>query len=493
MPVLAITTIGDLLLRRRITETNMNDSPVENIQLTIPEYQRPYKWKPKNVSQLLEDILHAVEEKRSFYRVGTLILHREGEQNIYNIVDGQQRTITFALLLRVLQEQLKKEDGFVEEDIPFFAQKMADDPHTRANLVKNCRALQRRIRDLVGEAKNLLDYVKNHCEMIVVITGDQTEAFQFFDSQNARGKKLYPHDLLKAYHLREMRELDATETERTVRIWENADQIQLARLFADYLYCLKEWLKGNRSTELTEQNIDQFKGIAERDIYPYAQYYKGAYAYAENVNRSALPFVMGVRRMIPFQIDGPIIAGKAFFDYAQHYLTILADIQDNDKFDGYYINGNEIVQTLNKYSRGVGDRIARRLFDMAVLLYVDRFCPERPTLRDTELLERFVVFVFVWAYSLRLQYENLGWLTAQNYILGMPAGNKPIRNAFNMYKTVAEADSPERLLAELADLVQPLTRSCLFENLQNRLDEKQPKYADLVNIVKSTGFWEEQG
>ena len=36
------------------------------------------------------------------------------------------------------------------------------------------------------------------------MTDSEQDAFQFFDSQNSRGKALKPHDLLKSYHLREM-------------------------------------------------------------------------------------------------------------------------------------------------------------------------------------------------------------------------------------------------------------------------------------------------
>ena len=62
-----------------------------------------------------------------------------------------------------------------------------------------------------------------------------SEAFQFFDSQNARGKALYPHDLLKAYHLREMNNVDTTETEKVVKTWEDLDQKELSVLFNEYL------------------------------------------------------------------------------------------------------------------------------------------------------------------------------------------------------------------------------------------------------------------
>ncbi len=46
-------------------------------------------------------------------------------------------------------------------------------------------------------------FLKN-CSMVYVKLVSLEEAFQFFDSQNARGKPLAPYDLLKAYHLRSL-------------------------------------------------------------------------------------------------------------------------------------------------------------------------------------------------------------------------------------------------------------------------------------------------
>lgn len=40
---LSITTIGDLLLEGKITRQK-DGKPIENVRLTVPEYQRPYKW-----------------------------------------------------------------------------------------------------------------------------------------------------------------------------------------------------------------------------------------------------------------------------------------------------------------------------------------------------------------------------------------------------------------------------------------------------------------
>ena len=442
---LALTNIGDLLLNNKITQDKAGKS-ISDINLVIPNYQRPYKWIAKNAIQLLDDILDAMNANREKYRVGTLILHKE-DQSIYNIVDGQQRTITFSLLLKALDDSL---------NISFLAQPLSVNSYNKRNVPHNFRALARRVNNMTDDSEKttLLDYIKNNCELIVVITDDVSQAFQFFDSQNARGKKLYPHDLLKAYHLREMNDLDSAEIEKTVKEWEDLDQSALSSLFNEYLNRVKEWAKGNRSQELTEHNIQKFKGITRRENYPYAQFYKGAYSYSDMVNHSAMPFVAGVRRLNAFQLDTPIIAGKPFFDYAKHYFDILDDIKNNDKYAGHYIRDNDIVKTLNlrPYNNGVGNRITRLLFNTAILLYVDRFCPERLTKLDSAMLDQFVVFAFIWAYSLRAQYYNVGWLTAQNYILR----KGDVRNSFNIYSVITEADTPATLLGVLSGEVNPL-------------------------------------
>ena len=200
-----------------------------------------------------------------------------------------------------------------------------------------------------------------------------------------------------------------------------------------------------------------------------------------------MPFVSGSRNLKPFQLDSPIIAGKPFFDYSKHYFEILKDIQNNNKYEGYFINGNEIVKTLDlrTYKNGVGNRITRLLFDTVILLYVDRFCPEIPSKTDLEMLDQFVVFAFIWAYSLRAQYVNLGWLSAQNYILGNPE----VTNSFNLYKSIAEADSPLALLSSLSDFLNPLE----LGNIQSKKDnidsqDENQIYQNYLHYFKSNKF-----
>lgn len=478
---LAITNVGDLLLKNKITRTE-NGTEIENIQLCVPEYQRPYKWTAKNSNQLLDDIIRAKNENKEVYRVGTLILHSDGKmKDVYNIVDGQQRTITFALLLKALEETR----------IDFLSQKLSNNQYNTSNIPNNYCALKRRIDNIIDkkEKDNLKEYIINNCELIVVATDDISEAFQFFDSQNARGKKLYPHDLLKAYHLREMNNLENAETEKIVKNWEDLNQKELASLFQEYLYRIKEWIKGNRSYELNENNMGIFKGVTRNDNFPYAKYYKGAFAYADLFNHSTAPFVTGTIELNPFQLDTPIIAGKPFFEFAKHYFDILADIKNNDKYEGAFINDNEIVKTLNlrHYTNGVGNRITRLLFDTSILLYVDRFCPKKPNKIDLELLEQFLIYAFIWSYSLRAQYKNVGWLVAENYIMG--TSSKDVLNAFNIYKTIVDSDSPITLLNTLSDKVQPLPNAKIMAKTENCNEEIGGVYQNYLFYFKKHNFW----
>ena len=496
--VLAITTIEDLLLEHKLTEC-----PVEgydDVHLSVPEYQRPYKWTEKNALQLFDDIVDARHSNRERYRVGTLILHQKDEAGkaTYDIVDGQQRVITFSLLL----------SAFDDKNVPdFLLQSLSNNSYNRRNVPGNYRALKRRVEAIADkrERTDLHTYVLENCEFIVVITSELPEAFQFFDSQNARGKKLYPHDLLKAYHLREMRDVGAAEVEAVVSDWEELKQERLSALFSDYLYCIKCWVRDNRADVFTERDIQMFKGVNRRSNYPYAQYYKGAYSFAHSVNNSAVPFVAGMQDLRPFQLDSPIIAGLPFFEYARYYFAILDDIQNNSKYEGYFINDNDIVKTLDlpQYRNGVGNRVTRRLFDTALLLYVDRFCPSHPNRQELEMFDEFVRLAFVWAYSLRAQYVNLGWAQAQNYVTGSDAAgkNQQKKNSLNIYKAIVESDSPRALSAALSERMVPLKFGDVLQGSKGRnsrarsdwsIDEKKNGvYTDYLHFFSEFHFLED--
>lgn len=476
--ILGLTSIGQILEDNLIRSSS---GAIRDFELVIPQYQRPYKWTSRNAIQLLDDIIEAQNDNKEVYRVGTLILHQElkGGKRILNVVDGQQRLITFSLLLFAIYEALDEIDKAL--NIGFLNQKINTDAHSKRNIPNNLNAIRRRIgkNPADGLAKEqfkhgirtLKDFILNQCELIVVITSNQSEAFQFFDSQNARGKALYPHDLLKAYHLREMADTEAEKTEKIVKKWEKVPQDDLNEFFSQYLYRLREWMHNNYSYELNEQTIYKFKGINRTASSPYAQFFKGAYSYAQLINNSAMPFVTGSRELNTFQLTAPIIAGEPFFRYTHFYLNLLRDIQNNNKFEGFYIKNNDIVKTLDTfYKHGTGNRIVRLMFDTSLLLYIDRFCPPTfPSKQDTRQFEQFVVLAFIWAYSLRAQFVGVGWQSAQSFILN---NRNDKENSFNLYRMIIDAESPASLLSVLSDTLNPIESVSHRQALKSVVDKK---------------------
>lgn len=184
--------------------------------LQVPPYQRPYVWQASNVLQLIEDIEHSAQADpapdESRYRIGTVIVYRNEDGTSLDIVDGQQRVITLHLILAVLGE---RKDGMRLD--------MRDDEQTRRHLYENDHAIRQLMDSWEGDRRSqFAGRLLDGCEVLKVTSGCLSEAFQMFDSQNARGKELDPTDLLKAFHLRRMDAdgVDESRKQQLVRRWE---------------------------------------------------------------------------------------------------------------------------------------------------------------------------------------------------------------------------------------------------------------------------------
>lgn len=71
----------------------------------IPVYQRGYKWKPEQVSKLLEDINNFVPEGSKFYCLQNITLVPSKTEEAFNVVDGQQRLTTLVVILSYLDQK----------------------------------------------------------------------------------------------------------------------------------------------------------------------------------------------------------------------------------------------------------------------------------------------------------------------------------------------------------------------------------------------------
>lgn len=431
---------------------------LENTSLQIPSYQRPYKWTTKNVNQLIDDII--IHKEKSEYRLGTLVVHKD--KNISYIVDGQQRTITLALIAHAITqkqnitaEEKKELKGFEPKflDLPF------SNDISKVNIKNNYVQIERRIIDF--DAKSICFFL-DKCTLVEVILNDVSEAFQFFDSQNSRGKDLEPHDLLKAYHLREMNSF-STEEERkkTVEKWESMDTSKLAKIFSQYLFRIRNWSNGYSARYFSKDEVDIFKGVSPciEENHPFTAMLRIAHFYVEEYNRSYHRNIDKQKMVFPFQIDETIINGKRFFEMIEHYHVMIDNVLSKEMSKKH-----ALLNTIKTYdgSFRVGDKYIRNLFYCGLIYYIDKF--------GDKDLSKAIDRIFVWAYSLRLKLQAIRLDSVDNYAL-----NNNKYSQVQLFKKIKETITPNDILN--------LRLETLKENKSSKTDR-------IVELFKTLKYYE---
>ena len=373
------------------------------LNLVIPSYQRPYKWTEKNIRELILDIQKGIEDAKKYpnfrYRVGTVILYQENDTKPYEIVDGQQRILSFLLLKLCLNPNFP---------CSLLSAKFSDKV-TLGNLHSNSDRIREWCSSVDDGVKEAFDKALSEVLEVVVLTVNElSEAFQLFDSQNTRGRELYPHDLLKAYHLREIH--DKYDMQRAVLKWESKDPKAIRELFDNYLFPLWNWSKRRKSSRFTAVEIDLYKGIEE----------SSGYTYARRANK-AMPY---------FLLSEPLISGGDFFEMVDHYMQMLHSVKqeliDNPNFarikdllidDESKVGQIKTPADLDKAckSSSTGMNHARNLFFCALLCYYDRF-------HNFDLMA--VKKLFTWAMMLRVDMNHLGFDSVNRYAIGLGDNDK---------------------------------------------------------------------
>lgn len=378
-----------------------------SMRLMIPPYQRPYKWDIRNIDDLLKDIGNAINDSKKFngnfqYRIGTIILYSNTKDE-FEIVDGQQRIISLVLLKKYLCPDF--ECDMLKHK---FKSKITQD-----NIQRNYTFIREWFSLKAAVKQEYINAIENLLEVIVITVDNISEAFQLFDSQNSRGKALDPHDLLKAYHLREMKNY-RYEMKHAVTKWEAKDTSQIRDLFDLYLFPIWNWSRAIKTRPFTVKEIDTYKGITEGS----------EYSYARRASR-AMPY---------FQITEPFITGNDFFEMVEHYLYLLTDIvteiDTNDKFA-------KIKEVINRKHVTAGFRYAKNLFYCALLCYYDKF---------HNFDEMAVKKLFIWAFMVRVDMEVLSFDTINKY--SVADANDKYTNCIPMFAKISFA----RLHSEITSL-----------------------------------------
>ncbi len=397
------------------------------INLTIPPYQRPYKWTEKNVVTLLDDIFEYVILKNKDYRIGNVILHEESS-NVNNVVDGQQRLTTISILLKQLEPNFEK--LLLHQN---FKHKIS-----KNNIVYNFRIINQWISTKFGEDKGRIKefykQILKKCEFILFTVYGQEEAFQLFDSQNSRGKALEPYDLLKAFHLREMDNESEEEKAKYVERWEKSiDDKTLKPILGNHLFQIRKWSKNEWKYNFTRDEIDEFKGISLHQMqqFPYESAMRMLDGFVANAQNDKFLRNMGIAQEFPFSITMPIINGKRFFEYVDFYIQQREKLFDLNKENSIRAEMPEFVEFYEKYCKynkhwRSGDEKVRNLYENILLAFIDKF-------GYIEDFENYYQAFYKAVYIIRCQNKRIGLETILN------------SNAKGIVRKIHDATAPDNL------------------------------------------------
>ena len=198
----------------------------------IPLYQRNFAWTYDEIEQLLNDVADAVQENRDNYYIGTLVVNKEND--IFKIIDGQQRTTA----LNLIALALKHEFGFdrleaVNLTFParqksnknikdlFAKQEISEDDENE--LTRGYRyakdALKKVLEERRLDPQSFVDYLFENVIIFRSILPEDLDLNLYFERFNSRGEQLEAHEILKAQMMAKFGE-DQEMAQKFARIWD---------------------------------------------------------------------------------------------------------------------------------------------------------------------------------------------------------------------------------------------------------------------------------
>lgn len=236
--------------------------------------------------------------------------------------------------------------------------------------------------------------------------------------------------------------------------WDNIDETHLADLFADYLYPVVRWHKKRNAVYYTAKNIDTFKGISREYKYNYALYHKRSVIFAEKIDKEFSDFLSN-KECNMFQLTQPVISGEYFFKYVFHYDKLLTEVKNMVK--EHHKKSEEIP------AYRTGDIYIKRLYECALLLFMDRFGIEN---METSYMEK----LYKWSYSLRLVMYAVRRESINSYANG---NNSNIYNGA-LFSKISEMNKPEDIMKiELKKIDVPDYNKSKYEAICNKLCNKE--------------------
>jgi uncharacterized protein with ParB-like and HNH nuclease domain len=240
-------------------ERNIGQVLTEQLRYEIPAYQRPYSWEQEHTQDLLNDIEEAYDNKDKEYFIGSLITIERKENELYEVVDGQQRLATLNLIFARLREMIqdsdakqevgkrilprnpltrqtetprlslrKRDQAFFRDHIleakPFDVTKLNELDSPKLHLYLNAATIDAFLKNRDQDwLKSFANYILQNVYVVAVKTESFRSAYRLFNVLNARGLDLSNADLIKNHLFNKVPEGDRRRDELE-ELWEELEE-----------------------------------------------------------------------------------------------------------------------------------------------------------------------------------------------------------------------------------------------------------------------------
>lgn len=268
-------------------------------KFAIDYYQREYRWKLKQVSELIEDLAekflenHEKDNERSavedygHYFLGSIIISdKEGQKFI---IDGQQRLTALTLLLIHIHHQLEDKDQQGQLADLIFSQKFGKrsfnldipertacmealftvksysengQPESVMNILRSFHDIEDYFpAELTGAAlPYFADWLIENVYLVEITAYSDADAYIIFETMNDRGLSLTPTDMLKGYLLANITDIDKRNS--SSRIWRDHIYILQSIGKDEDAGAIKAWLRSQHAETIRERK----RGAQPRDF-----------------------------------------------------------------------------------------------------------------------------------------------------------------------------------------------------------------------------------
>ncbi|WP_257912267.1 DUF262 domain-containing protein [Campylobacter lari] len=379
-----VVSLNELVCGNKINDSSIFDN---DFSLNIPDYQRPYVWGIEQVKILLKDISKQIDKNQKYF-LGSLILHTENKENKFNIVDGQQRLTTLALILRVLCK------------CNFLNNVKYSHNESKYHIKENYEYIKTYFESYSDEKRKFLKFLLKNIEFICVLAPSVDDAFLFFDSANSKGKGLKSYDLIKAFHLHSLEKKQGSMLGYYARKFENLakDERKITILFDELLAPARAWLK--------------HKSINANDIKAYEEFCKEFFSDKFLYSKENLGILSSFAN------------GVDFFEYLFKYNEFFDKLSNNalyQELDEIYYTGfiyNKYIYAIavmiyfSKFPNGNSDYFLALIARAAFSLRVYRPSIYRATQRDYAL--EFLEKVYFVSFEEELEQNLLDFIAIKN-------------------------------------------------------------------------------